>query len=232
MVEAAAWLQGQLIFAESQLQGLERIYAPGNVRVQAQRARVAELKKQLEKLGGSDSASDATNDHSPYPSMRKLPLLGAKYFDLYRETKIQETLYQLLTQQYELAKVEEAKSIPSVKLLDAAVVPTKKSYPPRSLIVVSGTLLSLALAVVWVFLRDWWSGIVPDDPGRELAAEINQSLRASARHLRPVRSALGWARALLKPRDPNEPFAEETPQDDEGAKQEEKRRSIGARAGS
>src|SRR5207244_1222170 len=82
-----------------------------------------------------------------------------------------------------------------------------------------GTLLSLALAVVWVFLRDWWSGIVPDDPGRELAAEINQSLRASARHLRPVRSALGWARALLKPRDPNEPFAEETPQDDEGAKQ-------------
>lgn len=232
MVEAAAWLQGELIFAESQLQGLERIYAPGNVRVQAQRARVAELKKQLERLGGNDSTSDATNDHSPYPSMRKLPLLGAKYFDLYRETKIQETLYQLLTQQYELAKVEEAKSIPSVKVLDAAVVPTKKSYPPRRLIVVTGTLLCLAVTVLWVFLRDWWSGIVPDDPGRELAIEISQSLRASARHLRPVRSALGWARARLKPRHPNEAFAEERFQQDEGAQQEEKRRSMAMRAGS
>jgi uncharacterized protein involved in exopolysaccharide biosynthesis len=231
MVEAAAWLQGELIFAESQLQGLERIYAPGNVRVQAQRARVAELKKQLERLGGSDSASESKND-SPYPSMRKLPLLGAKYFDLYRETKIQETLYQLLTQQYELAKVEEAKSIPSVKVLDAAVVPTKKSYPPRTLIVVSGTLLCLVVTVSWVFLREWWSGIVPDDPGRELAVEISESLRASARHLRPLGSALLWARARLKRQQRNEPFAEETPQDDERGTEEEKRRSMAVRAGS
>lgn len=226
MVEAAAWIESELIFAESQLQGLERIYAPGNVRVQAQQARVAELKKQLEKLGGSDSQSESKNDSSPYPSMRKLPLLGATYFDLYRESKIQETLYQLLTQQYELAKVEEAKSIPSVKVLDAAVVPTKKSYPPRTLIVVSGTLLSLALTAVWVFLREWWSRVVPDDPGRELAAEISGSLRASAPHLAPLR-ALGWARARLKRQ-----VVEETPQDDGAGKDEEKGRSIAVRAGS
>ena len=232
MVEAAAWLQSELIFAESQLQGLERIYAPGNVRVQAQRARVAELKKQLEKLGGTDSASDSASDQSPYPSMRKLPLLGAKYFDLYRESKIQENLYQLLTQQYELAKVEEAKSIPSVKVLDAAVVPTKKSYPPRTLIVITGTLLSLAATVVWVYLREWWSGIVPDDPGRELAAEISESLRASARPLRPVSSALGWARARLKRQHRDGPFREETQQDDQASKEEEKGRSIAVRAGS
>ena len=137
MVEAAAWLQGQLIFEESQLRGLEQIYAPGNVRLQAHQARVAELKQQLQKLGGSDSASEVKNDHSLYPSIRKLPLLGATYFDLYRETKVQETLYQLLTQEYELAKVEEAKQIPTVSVLDAAVVPTKKSFPPRTRIVVA-----------------------------------------------------------------------------------------------
>ena len=54
------------------------------------------------------------------------------YADLYRQTKIQETVYELLTQQYELAKVEEAKEIPTVKVLDAAIVPTKKTFPPRS----------------------------------------------------------------------------------------------------
>lgn len=232
MVEAASWLEGELIFAESQLQGLERIYTPANVRVQAQQARVAELKKQLEKLGGTAPASDSSSDQAPYPSMKKLPLLGAKYFDLYRESKIQETLYQLLTQQYELAKVEEAKSIPSVKVLDAAVVPTKKSYPPRTLIVITGTLLSLAVTVVWVYLREWWSGIVPDDPGRELAAEISESLRASARPLRPARAALGWARARLKRRHRDKPFAEETPQEDQPGKEQEKTRTIAMRAGS
>jgi uncharacterized protein involved in exopolysaccharide biosynthesis len=232
MVDAAAWLQGELIFEESQLRGLEKIYAAGNVRLQAHRARVAELKKQLEKLGGSDSDSDPSNDHSLYPSMRKLPLLGAKYFDLYRETKIQEALYQLLTQQYELAKVEEAKSIPSVKVLDAAVVPTKKSYPPRTLIVVSGTLLSLALTVVWVFLREWWSGIVPGDPGLELALEIRESLRSSARPLRAFGSALGWARARLKHQYRSEPIAAEAQHEDQSGKEEETRRSIAMRAGS
>ena len=198
MVEAAAWLQGEVIFEESTLRGLERIYAPGNIRVKAHRARLAELKQQLQKLGGSDSPSEVKNDHSLYPSIRKLPLLGVTYFDLYRESKMQETLYQLLTREYELAKVEEAKQIPTVSVLDAAVVPTKKSFPPRTRIVISGTLLTLAGAVVWIFLRTWWSGIVPDDPGRELAEEMGASLRSSTRHLAPLGSAYRWTAARVK----------------------------------
>jgi len=43
--------------------------------------------------------------------------------------QIQETVYELLTQQYELAKVQEAKEIPTVRVLDPAIVPTKKSFP-------------------------------------------------------------------------------------------------------
>jgi capsule polysaccharide export protein KpsE/RkpR len=222
MVEAAAWIQGELIFEESELRGLEQIYAPGNVRLQAHQARVVELRQQLQKLGGSDSASEIKSDHSLFPSIRKLPLLGVTYFDLYRESKIQESLYQLLTQQYELAKVEEAKQIPSVKVLDAAVVPTKKSYPPRTQIVVSGTLLILAGAVAWIFLRRWWSGIVPDDPGRELAVEVGESFRASARHLVPlgaaIRRRITPVRSLLGKR----PFAPDTPPGIEGNKEEER----------
>lgn len=215
MVETAAWLQGQLIFEESQLRGLETIYAPGNVRLQAHQARVAELKKQLQQLGGSDSASDSKDDHSLYPSIRKLPLLGATYFELYRESKIQEALYQLLTQQYELAKIEEAKQIPTVKVLDAAVVPTKKSYPPRIRIVIAGTLLSVTVTVMWIFLRRWWSGILPDDPGRELALEIGESFRAST-----VGAALRWTAARVKGPAGNGRCAPESLQEEEGRKEE------------
>src|SRR4029077_20042578 len=102
--------------------------------------RVAELRKQLETLGGSktSNASDAAASSSasadpeavpggglPFPSIRSLPLLGAKYADYYRRAKIQETVYELLTEQYELAKVQEAKETPSVKILDPATVPEK-----------------------------------------------------------------------------------------------------------
>jgi uncharacterized protein involved in exopolysaccharide biosynthesis len=204
MVEAAARLQGELIFEESELRGLEQIYAPGNVRLRAHRARVAELKQQLQKLAGSDSPSEVKNDHSVYPSIRKLPLLGVTYFDLYRESRLQETLYQLLTQEYELAKVEEAKQIPSVTVLDAPVVPTKKSFPPRTRIVVSGTLLILAVTVLWIYLCRWWSGIVPDDPGRELVEEMGASFTDGTRYFAPLGSAFRWTVARVKRRQRKE----------------------------
>jgi len=47
----------------------------------------------------------------PYPTIRSLPLLGAKYADYYRRAKIQETVFELLTEQYELAKVQEVRKL-------------------------------------------------------------------------------------------------------------------------
>jgi uncharacterized protein involved in exopolysaccharide biosynthesis len=182
MVEEAATLQGELIVAESELRELQQIYAPANIRVRALQARITELKLQLQKLGGSDSPAEAKNDNSLYPSIRKLPLLGVTYFDLYRESKIQETVYELLTQQYELTKVEEAKEIPSVKVLDAAVVPTKKTFPPRLQVMIFGTFMSLAAAVAWIFVRRWWNSIAFDDPGRQLLEEMGGSVQVRVRY--------------------------------------------------
>jgi uncharacterized protein involved in exopolysaccharide biosynthesis len=183
MVEAAAVLQGQLIAAEAEASGLERIYTVNNVRVRALRARIGELRAQLEKLGGSTSPTEVRNDNSLYPSIRKLPLLGVTYADLYRRTKIEETVYELLTQQYELAKVQEAKEIPSVKVLDSAVVPTIKSSPHRLLLTLGGTLLALGGAVVWILLRKRWTDIDPNDPGRLLAQEMVTTFATNVRRL-------------------------------------------------
>ena len=138
-VEAVAGLEGELIAAESQLRGLQAIYTGENVRVRSLQARVTELRKQLGALSGStdsdtpDSA-DSTPSEMPFPSLRKLPLLGATYADLYRRDKIEEVVYQVLTQQYELAKVQEAKEIPTVKVLDRGEVPPKKWGPHPVLI--------------------------------------------------------------------------------------------------
>lgn len=181
MVEAAAVLQGQLIAAESSLQGLRQIYTESNARVKSTEAEVSELKNQLVKLGGNEvpDTSGTEESGSLYPTIRKLPLLGVPYADLYRRTKVDETVFEALTQQYELAKVEEAKDTPSVKILDSARVPEKKSFPPRLLIIFVGTCLAFAGGAMWAASRARWEETDSQAPGKILAQEVFQSVNAS-----------------------------------------------------
>ena len=178
MVEAAATLQGQLIAAQAQLSGLRQSYTENNIRVRAAQARIGELQRKLNEIGGAGTQGELQNDKSLYPSIRKLPLLGVTYADLYRQTKIQETVYELLTQQYELAKVQEAKETPTVKVLAVAMVPTKKSYPPRAVIVVLGTMLGITLALTWIVAKARWEAVDASDPRKVLVLEIYRTTKA------------------------------------------------------
>lgn len=223
MLDAAGVIAGELIAAQSQLEGLRQIYTDNNSRVRSLNARVAELRRQLEKLGGTQgnavknsqpsilAKGQATNvpvgqadpaigqagdppgqsvdgpaDPSaakaggglPYPTIKSLPLLGAKYGDYYRRAKIQETVYELLTEQYELAKVQEAKETPSVKVLDPARVPERKSFPPRLVIMFLGTFLACAISVVWVLGSARWAETDPKDPRKVLLHEVASTLKA------------------------------------------------------
>jgi uncharacterized protein involved in exopolysaccharide biosynthesis len=178
MVEAGAVLQGQLIAAQSELEGLLQVYADGNVRVRAARARIDELKRQLQKMGGTDAAlsSQSPAPGELYPSIRKLPLLGVEWADLYRRMKIQETVFELLSQQYELSRIEEAKEIPTVNVIDPANLPEKKSWPPRLLIIGLLTVLALAGAVAWIFGSVKIQSLERDDPRRQLAIAATEGL--------------------------------------------------------
>jgi uncharacterized protein involved in exopolysaccharide biosynthesis len=179
-VQAAAVLQGQLIAVQSELQGLEQIYTANNIRVRSLRARMEELQRQLRRISGTDAslAADADADSSAadlYPSIRKLPLLGVQWADLYRKAKIQETVYQLLTQQYELTKIQEVKEIPTVRVIDPANLPEKKSWPPRLLIIVALTATALVGTAVWVVTSEHWANVDRRHSGKILAINIWQN---------------------------------------------------------
>jgi uncharacterized protein involved in exopolysaccharide biosynthesis len=211
MLDAASTLAGELVAAQAELEGLRQIYTDNNARVKALSARVGELRKELEKLGGSapDAGATASASHGsapagaadppasgdppptqpadvatgkvgnlPFPTIRNLPLLGAKYADYYRRAKIQETVFELLTEQYELAKVEEAKEIPTVKVLDPGKVPERKSFPPRLLIVFLGTFLGVAGSLVYVLSLKGWEQTPLSDPRKRLAQEIAATVQA------------------------------------------------------
>jgi uncharacterized protein involved in exopolysaccharide biosynthesis len=177
MVGSEGALEGKLVAAESELQGLQQIYTDNNIRIRTLQARIAELKQQVENLSG------ISNGHSPQsqiagdmPSFRKLPLVAVRWTNLYRESKIQEAIYEMLTQEYELAKIQEAKETPTINVLDAAMVPERKSFPPRTIITILGGLLSLLFAAAFVIAAAKWRK--SDSPEKQLAAEIWRDFRA------------------------------------------------------
>ena len=188
LVGSAANLQGQLIVAQSEFEALRQIYTDSNVRVRVAKARIEELESQLRKLAGKDQASAIganSNASELYPSIRKLPVLGKTYADLYRRVKVQETVYQVLTQEYNLAKVQEARDIPTVRVLDSAAMPEHKSFPPRLFIAISSMLLTFTAGIALVLGSKSWNDIDPGDLSKAVATEIWIDLKAK-RFLSPV----------------------------------------------
>ena len=182
MVDAAAVLQGQLMVAQSQLSAYQQIFTANNVRVRALTAQIDELKKQLYNMVGTDASltpqdtESENNNGLIYPSIRELPLLGVPYFDLYRQAKIQEAVYETLTKQYEMAKVEEAKELPTVRVLDPANVPQRPSYPKRTDIAILGTFFFAFISMVYLLASFRWSHMDAQQPLRRLSVEVRSGV--------------------------------------------------------
>ncbi len=185
MIGAAGELEGELIAAETELEGLRQIYTSNNVRVRSLEARIAEYKRQLQKMGGQPGgeSSEASENNGGgqnsdvVPPIRQLPILGVAWADLYRKTKVEETVFEILTKQYEMARVEEVREVPNVKVLDVAAIPERKSFPPRLMLMVLGTLIVSGLATCWVLQKERWLRIDPKDPRKVLAQEIWSGVR-------------------------------------------------------
>jgi uncharacterized protein involved in exopolysaccharide biosynthesis len=185
MVDAAAKLQGELIVGQSELDSLQQIYGEGNVRVHAVRARIGVLKSELAKMSGSPSDEPSENSSELYPSLRQIPKLAVPYADLYRRVRIQETVFELLSEQYEMSRIEEAKDTPVVAVFDQPLVAEKKSFPPRLLIILIVTAFAVMTTSFYIVLSAMWQQVSPGDPRKMLAHEISQNLsRQLERRLR------------------------------------------------
>src|ERR1700691_1154714 len=193
MVDAGARVQGELLVAQSGLESLRQIYGDGNVRVHETEARIASLQRELEKMtgssaplipeGGSGAKSDVEDKGELYPPLRQLPRLAVPYADLYRQVRVQETVYELLTQQYEMARIDEAKDVPVVSVIDSPGIPEKKSFPPRLLLTLGLTFFVFAAAAGLILIRENWSRVDPGDPGKMFAAEVLLAVRKRTRSI-------------------------------------------------
>jgi tyrosine-protein kinase Etk/Wzc len=174
-VEKSAAIEGQLIAAQSDQKSLEALYTPNNQRVYSGRARIEELKKALNRANSAGLGTSSQEVESP--SVRKLPLLGIQYSNLYRKVKVRETVLRVLTQEYELARIREDHNVSTVSVLDPVVVPTKKSFPPRSLFILLWSLLCFFAITYLVKLLDWWEQAAACEPWKALLQPVVASFQ-------------------------------------------------------
>jgi uncharacterized protein involved in exopolysaccharide biosynthesis len=225
IVLAAATLEGQLIAAQSELEGLRQIYTNSNVRVRSVEARISELRKQLQKIGGKTGEAPSGDSEStsdlPYPSLRQLPVLGVPFADKFRQLKVQEIVFETLTKQFEIAKVQEAKEIPTVKVLDRPEVPERKSFPPRLLLTVLGTCVTFLVGCAWLFARRHWDAMDPEDPGKQLAIDVATAVRTEAARLAPAGGMLRSMAGKPEMKNGSKTVEEETVRENATVKREE-----------
>jgi uncharacterized protein involved in exopolysaccharide biosynthesis len=190
MVDAGARVQAELIVEQSGLESLRQIYGDENVRVRESEARIASLQSQLAGMTGSSNSSsgealhdvatnatDSSGNPELYPPLRQLPRLGVPYADLSRRVRVQEAVYELLTQQYETARIQEAKDVPAVNVIDPPGLPEKKYSPHRLWITLGLTFFCFAVASSQILARHYWSAIALDDPRKQFAGEVFSVLR-------------------------------------------------------
>jgi len=100
------------------------------------------------------------------PGVGAMPQLGQEYMRLMREFKIQETLVELLTKQYEMTKLNEAKDVAPFQVLQQAKAPELKSKPKRALIVIMAAFASGFLMVLLAFVREFGAKMSDEDRTR------------------------------------------------------------------
>lgn len=180
-VDAGAKLEGELIAGESELDSLRQIYGDHNVRVRAAEARTALLQRELQRANGQSDldldGKDIDASH-PYPALRQLPQLSVRWANLYRNVRIHEAVFDLLSEEYETARIEEVKSIPIVSVIDAPGLPERKSGPHRTLIVLISTLLSVVIGATFLLVRRSWLAMEDEDERRLLVSRIGMTIRS------------------------------------------------------
>jgi tyrosine-protein kinase Etk/Wzc len=150
LIESAAILRGQVVAKQVQIEGMRSFATDDNPNLILAKQELAALQSHLEHVAGSqhDNGSDINL------SKGRVTESGMEYLRRYRDLKYQETVFELLAKEFEIAKLDEAREGSIVQVVDAAVPPDKKSSPHRLLIIIASTILSVFVAVFWILFQE------------------------------------------------------------------------------
>jgi uncharacterized protein involved in exopolysaccharide biosynthesis len=170
LLESAAMLRAQAVAKEVQIQSMRSYATEDNPELIVAKRQLAELQAQINKLAGKDPDEFIV-------SKGRAPEASMEYLRKLRDLKYNETVFELIAKQFELAKLDEARQGSIVQVADVAVPPDRKSSPHRSLIVVLATLLSFIAACGWCTFADAFQRMKNNPAERQRLDALRATLR-------------------------------------------------------
>jgi len=153
LIESAASLRAQIAAQEVQIESMRTFATNENSQLERAQQELEGMKAQLAKLGGSENSTDGD---LMVPKGR-VPEAGLEYVRKLRDVKYNETIFEILARQFEVAKLDEAKEGALIQVVDAAMPPDKRSFPKRGLIVIgitaAGVFIGILAALVQASLK-------------------------------------------------------------------------------
>ena len=141
--------RAQIAVREVQLAALRQSATDQNPELIRLKTEIADLQGQLSRLhkgGGNDSTAAIPTS--------KVPALQLEFVRKTREVKYHEALFEMLSKQYESARLDESRDAPVLQVLDPASYPDMKSAPKRMYIMLGGLIFGLIAGCVLVLIRD------------------------------------------------------------------------------
>jgi len=159
-IETAGTLEGEILAREVALGVALQTMSPENSEVRRLQSELGALRDQLVQLqrgmGGEGTTGLGGQGDSLAVGLEALPEIGRQYAFKLREVKIQEKLYELLTEQLYQARIKETETLPVIQVLDEARVPIyKESLAIRKAVVIAA-LLGLLLSILIAHVLEWW----------------------------------------------------------------------------
>jgi tyrosine-protein kinase Etk/Wzc len=149
LLRAVSQLHAQISARQAQLEAMKTFASDENPHFQRAKREVSALQTELEKLERGNHVAG-----TPEVPAGELPQAGLQYLRKYRDVKYHEALFEILAKQYEAARLDEAKSGPMVQVIDRAVPPERKSWPPRGILILTAIALAGLASSFWVLLSE------------------------------------------------------------------------------
>jgi uncharacterized protein involved in exopolysaccharide biosynthesis len=147
-IRAIAALRAEIATREVALERLRLAATSNNSEVISLEVELSGMRAQLHKL---EQTPNRRGDPLIPPS--RLPEVGIEYMRGLRELTYHETLFELLAKQYVAAKIDEAKDAPVIQIIDHALPPDQKSWPPRAILSLAGMLTAFLVGSALAFVK-------------------------------------------------------------------------------
>jgi tyrosine-protein kinase Etk/Wzc len=169
-------LRAQISASEVELGALRTSATDQNPEVITLQSQIAALRGQLADFekGHPQSVSVEGNVLTP---TSEVPAASLEYLRRMRDVRYQETLFEFMTRQYEMAKVDEAKQGQMIQVVDPALVPERRSWPPRTLLTVLAFILAAMAASFWVILQSAYEHRMENPEDADKINRLRQLMR-------------------------------------------------------